>query len=186
MSIYTRTGDGGETSLADGSRIAKDSARVEAYGALDEAGSWVGSALAAVTDSEVDEMLRFVQQRLMNCASLAATPPGSPPPARTAVTADDVAALERAIDTLDERVPGWNGFVLQGGGEAAARLHVARTVVRRAERRLVTLDDRGPGSADLLAFVNRTSDLLYAAARCENAAVGIDDTPWDPAATPGF
>ena len=185
MSIYTRQGDNGETSLAEGSRVAKDSARVEAYGTLDEAGSSIGLARAAVTDAAVDRVLRFVQQRLMNCASITARPAGSEPPDHIAISPDDIAALERAIDDLCAS-SAWTGFVLGGGSEAASRLHVARAVTRRAERRLLTLSSLEPVDASVLAFVNRASDALYAAARCENHSSEATEEPWDPAAVPEF
>ena len=101
MSIYTRRGDAGETSLADGARVSKDSARVEAYGTIDEAGSALGLARVAVTDPQIAEVLRFVQQRLMNCASITATSVNAATPSKVTVSADDVAALERSIDRLE-------------------------------------------------------------------------------------
>jgi len=186
MSIYTRRGDTGETSLADGSRVRKDSVRVEAYGALDEAGCAVGLARAAIEDSEVAEMLRFVQQKLMNCAALTAQPLANGSSARIEVMADDVAALERAIDTLSDRTGEWTGFVVDAGCESASRLHLARAITRRAERRLVTLSADEPIEPMVLSFVNRTSDALYAAARFSNLDEQCAEEAWDPSSTPGF
>jgi cob(I)alamin adenosyltransferase len=186
MSIYTRRGDTGETSLADGSRVRKDSARVEAYGAMDEAGCAVGLARAAAKDAHVARLLRFIQQRLMNCAAITARPSSDASPGGVALTQDDVAVLERAIDALVEATGPWTGFVIEGGSEPAARLHLARSITRRAERRLVTLSAHDPVDPMVLSFVNRCSDALYAAARAENLSAGCAEEPWDPSATPGF
>jgi cob(I)alamin adenosyltransferase len=186
MSIYSRQGDAGDTSLADGSRVAKNSARVEAYGALDEAGCAVGFARAAIEDSEIDGLLLFIEQRLMNCASLTARPLRSAAPLGVTVDDDDVHALERAIDRLGDRTGPWSGFVLTAGSEVPSRLHLARAITRRAERRLVALSADEPVEAAVLAFVNRASDALYAATRAESGAVGCTEEPWDPSAPPGF
>jgi cob(I)alamin adenosyltransferase len=186
MSIYTRRGDAGETSLADGTRVRKDSARVEAYGAMDEAGCAVGLARAAARDERVSHLLRFIQQRLMNCAAITARPATDGPPNHVSVTQEDVAALEHSIDSLVEATGPWTGFVIEGGSEPAARLHLARSITRRAERRLVSLSAHEPVDPTVLAFVNRCSDALYAAARAENLSAGCAEEPWDPSATPGF
>jgi cob(I)alamin adenosyltransferase len=186
MSIYTRQGDTGETSLANGARVRKDAARVEAYGAIDEAGSTVGLARTAATDPYVVDLLRFIQQRLMNCAALTARPLGDASSGQVAVAADDVAALERAIDSLSDRTGPWTGFVLEAESEAAARLHLARSIIRRAERRLVTLSAHEPVDPQVLAFLNRSSDALYAAARVEYLGASCTEEPWDPSAAPDF
>jgi cob(I)alamin adenosyltransferase len=164
--IYTRTGDDGTTSLPAGRRVAKSDPLVEAFGALDEANSHIGLARLDVVDSELDRVLGFVQQRLFNCAAALG---GS----AVGVDAEDIAALERAIDRYTARVGGFDGFVLPGADESAARLHVARTVLRRAERAVVTAGD---ASADVLAFINRASDLLYVAARF---SAGGSEARWD-------
>ena len=176
--IYTRTGDQGETSLVDGSRVSKSSLRVEAYGTIDEANSWVGAALAHVEDDVLRAPLTFLQHRLYNCSSSAATPPDSDvePPS---VSADDVTALEQAIDRLEERSGPITVFVLPGGTRVAGLLHVARTVCRRAERRLIELQRTDPVDPWVLKLVNRASDLLFAAARYENAVNGEGDVAWD-------
>ena len=182
MSIYTRSGDAGTTRLGDGTLVGKASLRVRAYGAVDEATCSVGFARCAVTDASLDEVLRFAQQRLLNCSSALATPDVS---AEALVTQADVAALERAIDRIEGMVGGFRGFVLPSGCEAATRLHVARTVVRRAERDAVALADE-PGAvvdAVVLAFLNRLSDLLFAAARAQSVASGEIEEPWDRHAT---
>jgi cob(I)alamin adenosyltransferase len=148
--IYTRTGDTGETSLVGGSRVAKNSSRVEAYGTVDEANSCVGHARAVLEmgpdDLRLDAMLDFVQHRLFDCSSLLATPAdvrvtrtGGP-----AIRAEDISQLESWIDELTSAAGEIDHFVLPAGCEEACRLHVARTVVRRAERRVIDLASESP------------------------------------------
>ena len=177
--IYTRGGDGGQTSLVDGSRVSKSCLRVEAYGTLDEANSWVGLARAGLpADAELDRALAFLQHRLFNCSSHLATPPDSTvaPPS---LTAADVDFLERSIDRFERATGPLTHFVLPGGTTAAAQLHVARTVCRRAERRLVSLADSEGVDPVVLKLVNRSSDFLFAAARYANSLSNVDDPGWD-------
>ena len=180
MAIYTRYGDAGDTGLGDGSRTSKASVRVEAYGTLDELGAALGFARQAIDDERIDAALRFAQQRLFNCASALANPE-SPD---TAVSEGDVAFLEAAIDAMSAQPGAWRGFVLASGGEAATRLHLARTVARRAERRVVALSADAPVDATLLAFLNRLSDLLFAAARAAAAGDDVAEELWDREAEP--
>ena len=185
--IYTRRGDTGETSLVGGGRVPKNSARVEAYGTVDEANSALGLARAAVSGSafgssadeiDLDAVLAFAQHRLFNCSSRLATPPGAESDTTPSIDAADVERLERMIDELTAATGELTHFVLPGGCEAAARLHVARTVVRRSERRILDLAATEPVDPLVLKFVNRLSDLLFAAARYENRDCG--DVLWDP------
>ncbi len=180
--IYTRGGDRGQTSLVDGSRVSKGSLRVEVYGTLDEANSWVGLARADLADEGLDRALAFLQHRLFNCSSYLATPPdaeATPP----GVSAGDVTYLERAIDRMEQVTGPLSHFVLPGGTAAAARLHLARTVCRRAERRMVSLADAEEVDPTVLKLVNRCSDFLFAAARYANHEAGVDDPVWDSAAS---
>ncbi len=174
MPLYTRTGDDGTTSLADGSRVRKDDAAIELFGAIDEANSHIGLARVHVVDSDLDGVLEFIQHRLFNCAACVATE--QPTQSTPSVDAEDVGALERAIDRYGERVH-FEGFMLPGCDEASARLHVARTVMRRAERRAVTYAAAAPVPPDVLAFINRASDMLYVAARYVGAG---GECPWRP------
>jgi cob(I)alamin adenosyltransferase len=171
--IYTRTGDDGNTSLVQGGRLRKDDPRVELLGSLDEANALIGLARADVVDSNADAILGFLQQRLLNVGALVAGADG------VGVDADDVTALEAAIDRLSAKTGGFSGFVLPGGDEASARLQVARAVVRRAERAAVGVSSATPLPAPVLAFLNRAGDLLYAAARY--VASG-NESHWDPQA----
>ncbi len=186
MSIYTRRGDSGDTSLANGSRVRKDAERVEAYGMMDEAGCAVGLARSVAGDPNVVVLLRFIQQRLMNCAALTARPMSDGRSDAVSVSDTDIAALERAIDLMFDGSAPWTGFVLEGGCDAAARIQLARSIVRRAERRLVALAAQEPVDPAVMAFVNRASDALYAAARAENRFAGHQEEPWDPTAAPGI
>jgi cob(I)alamin adenosyltransferase len=181
--LYTRGGDRGETSLVDGTRVRKDSRRVDAYGEIDELNSHVGLARARLVPAAttlLDPLLEHLQSRLYNCSSSLASPPRPVAGLLAAViTEEDVAHLERGIDALEEVTGPIGGFILPGGTEAASTLHVARTVCRRAERRLVKLDETEPVSPFILKFVNRASDLLFAAARYANRVEGRADTPWE-------
>ena len=177
-SIYTRTGDRGTTALADGRRVSKTDLRVEAYGTVDEANSWIGAARAFCDDALLDGVLEFLQHRFYNCSSNVATPPDGDR-APVAVAPADVEYLERAIDRLEERTGPIGGFVVPGGDRAAGLLHVARTVCRRAERRLLALADIAPVDPVVLKLVNRSSDLLFAAARFANHLAGSGDVLWD-------
>lgn len=183
--IYTRGGDKGQTSLADGSRVPKDSPRVEAYGTIDEANSCVGAARASIgreASPLLDDCLDFLQERLFNCSSNMAMPAGGPytPPG---VSEADIAWLERAIDRFEQDTGPLTAFILPGGTVGAGMLHLARTVCRRAERRLISLEDEALDPL-VLKFVNRASDFLFAAARLANVAQGAADVPWDLKATP--
>jgi ATP:cob(I)alamin adenosyltransferase len=179
MTIYTGRGDEGSTSLIGGATVRKDDPRVEAYGTVDEADSAIGVARAVCEDEELRIVLRFTQQRLMNVASRVATPPGLRTGSTPGVSEDDVAFLERAIDLYVERAGGIDHFVLSGGSVLGASLQYARTVVRRAERRLASLPeaDTDPASAK---FLNRLSDLLFAVALFANVAASRVEIAWDP------
>ncbi|MBN2497575.1 MAG: cob(I)yrinic acid a,c-diamide adenosyltransferase [Deltaproteobacteria bacterium] len=176
-SIYTRSGDQGMTSLLDGTRVPKCSGRVDAYGELDEVCSWIGAARACTTDTLLGPALGFVQHRFYNCASNLSAPPGGMD--LCGVRQDDVLWLERAIDRFEQTSGPLDHFVLPGGSQEAAWLHVARTVCRRAERRILELAAREPVDETLRRFVNRASDFLFAAARYANAVSCQGDLIWD-------
>jgi cob(I)alamin adenosyltransferase len=168
--IYTRAGDDGSTSLLGTERIAKDDPRIELLGALDEANSLIGLARADVIGSDVDRVLEFVQQRLVNCGAIVA---GSK---KATITSEDVSSLEAAIDRFEAQAGAFAGFVLPGCDRTSAPLHVARAVTRRAERAAVRAGGLRP---EVLAFLNRASDLLYVAARYTGAG---GECRWDPEA----
>ena len=168
------------TSLADGASVSKASARVEACGAVDEANCAIGLALCATDDELLGTWLGFLQQRLFNCSASLADPSG----VALAPTESDVGALEAAIDRLQAASSPTGGFVLPGGCEAAARLHVARACMRRAERSAHGLAAGETVAPALLSLLNRASDLLFAAALYANAAKATAETLWDSKALP--
>jgi len=181
--IYTRTGDTGDTGLFGGERVRKDDLRVRAYGAIDEANAAIGTARAAGPGAEIDAVLALLQHHLFDLGAELATPPSAPSSATAHaphVTPEWVAALEGDIDRFEGVLPPLRAFILPGGTPAAAALHVARTVVRRAERDIVALAAQAPVNPHLLAFVNRLSDLLFVLARAANHAAKQADVTWSP------
>ncbi len=175
--IYTRTGDRGDTGLIGGRRIPKDQVRVEAYGAVDELNAHLGVVRAEAADAETADLLDELQHRLFDLGAELATPADAAG-AASPIGDEAVARLERAIDRLQERLPPLREFILPGGTPLAASLHVARTVCRRAERRLVTLAREEPVRPALLRYLNRLSDLLFVLARAANARAGRPDVIW--------
>ena len=176
--IYTRTGDDGSTGLADGSRVAKSAARVAAYGTCDEANGVIGLA-RLTTAADADAMLARIQNELFDVGADLATP-GDVSYALRATQAQ-VDRLEAEIDAMNARLSPLNSFILPGGTPASAWLHLARTVVRRAERHAVAAAVTEPISATAIAYLNRLSDHLFVLARVENALQG--DVLWVPGAS---
>ncbi|NMP22850.1 cob(I)yrinic acid a,c-diamide adenosyltransferase [Sulfobacillus harzensis] len=175
MKIYTKMGDSGETSLwgkAGEKRSPKDASRVEAYGAVDEVNSAIGLARALGVDSRLDTMLLAIQHRLF---ALGADLSNINEDRVNRITDDDVARLEAWIDQLDQALPPLKAFILPGGSRQAAQLHMARTIARRAERRLVTFVREDATYGVHLKFLNRLSDFLFQAARTANLAAGQAD-----------
>jgi cob(I)alamin adenosyltransferase len=172
--IYTRGGDAGETSLGDGSRVSKLDPRIVAYGMVDELNSHIGVALAGDLPDSLHTTLARIQNELFDVGADLSVP--YPVEGRLRTTQEMVDGLERLCDELNEPLPELKSFVLPGGSEAAARLHVARTVARRAE--LASLQaDVNPLAR---VYLNRLSDLLFIAARAANAAAGADEPLWKP------
>ena len=191
MKIYTRTGDRGETGLFGGGRVAKDDARVEAYGAVDELNSVLGVAIAQLWADElrhelddVIDGLRAIQWDLFTVGANLATPAvedgGRDNPHVPPLPAGRVAELEAWIDRAEAELDPLKSFVLPGGSAAAAALHLARTVCRRAERRVVTLSHGAHVGEEWIVYLNRLSDLLFTLARLANRRVSVDDVPWIP------
>lgn len=176
MKIYTKTGDGGKTGLWGGLRVDKDSPRVSAYGTVDECNAAIGVARACGIDAELDQLLAGIQNMLLVVGSDLTAIEDSPNIPR--VQTDDVAALEQAIDQLEATLEPLRQFLLPGGGQAAAHVHLARTICRRAERAVVTLARDEPVNAEVVAYLNRLSDCLFVLARSANARAGVADTVW--------
>lgn len=181
MRIYTRTGDTGQTGLFGGARVSKANARIAAYGEVDELNSVLG--WCAVVG--MGEALAREQSLLFTAGSWLATPPGAADARKHLPAWPDgaVTTLEREIDGWDTTLPPLKTFIIPGGTELASRLHVARTVCRRAERAVVALAADAAQEVDprLLVYLNRLSDWLFTAARAANAAAGRADAPWRPA-----
>ena len=179
--IYTRTGDGGDTSLVDGRRVAKHSRRPAAFGEVDEANSVIGLARLHTSD-DADEMLGRIQNDLFDLGADLATPEGDSPALR--ITGDQVTRLETEIDDMNNSLETLKSFILPGGTEAAAWLHLARTVVRRAERRMTELATEEVVNDTAMKYVNRLSDHLFVLARILNDG-GKTDILWRPGQNSG-
>ena len=181
--IYTRTGDSGETGLFGGPRVPKDNVRVAAYGTVDELNAVLGVARGAIAlidplANEIDRFVARVQHQLFNLGAELATPQ----PARhgTNLVQDaDVVWLEQTIDAWEAELEPLSTFILPGGCPAAAHLHWARTVSRRAERLVVRLAATEPIRGEVLRYVNRLSDALFVAARTANRLAGVPDVAWE-------
>jgi cob(I)alamin adenosyltransferase len=183
MKIYTKTGDDGTTGLYGGARVTKDHPRIATCGAFDELNAVLGSVLCLPLEQRTAAILGKVQNDLFTLGAELATPRdhASKLSARSAIVSDaDITALEQAIDEKDAELTPLKQFILPGGSEAAARLHLARAVCRRAERALIALHREHALREAVLIYVNRLSDLLFVLARFANHHQGIDDVPWQP------
>jgi cob(I)alamin adenosyltransferase len=179
LKIYTKTGDDGTTGLLGRGRVRKDALRIEAYGTIDELNAVLGVARAYPLESETDAFLASIQDELFAVGSALADPD---PSGRfhAAITADHIARLEQRIDAFEAMLPRLTRFILPGGTPAAAQVHLARTVARRAERLVVRLAHE-PGEhvhEPLLVYLNRLSDALFVVARVVNHEAGVSDIPW--------
>ena len=177
--VYTRAGDDGTTALASGKRVPKDGPRVEAYGTVDELNSVIGVALAHGVAEELREPFEVIQQVLFNLGSNLAMGGDDGEVRGPSVTAEHVTQLEVWMDAWGEHLGPLTSFVLPGGTLAAAELHVARTVCRRAERLVIRLSRTESVGENIIPYLNRLSDALFVAARYENKAADRDDILWD-------
>jgi cob(I)alamin adenosyltransferase len=178
--IYTRGGDGGSTSLGDGARVPKHALRVRAMGSVDEANAAIGVAIAHSDAGTMDDLLLRVQNDLFDVgADLCVPQPEDEARTRLRVSAGQVEALEREIDRITPSLGPLTSFVLPGGSVAAAQLHLARTIVRRAECNVAELASGEPFNPELLKYLNRLSDLLFVLARLANDG-GAADVLWQP------
>lgn len=179
MKIYTKTGDGGETALFDNTRVSKADARVDAYGEVDELNACLGAARAAGLDADLGDAIEAIQRSLFAVGARLADPSAriAERVTKAAVAGGDVERLESTIDRLEAELPPLRRFILPGGSAAGSLLHLARTVCRRAERRVVAL---GPDAVEpnVLVYLNRLSDLLFVMARAANRRAGAVETEW--------
>lgn len=179
--LYTRTGDTGTTSLVDGSRASKAHPRVDAYGDIDELSSTLGVvASAAECPDEIREEIGHIQHLMFEVGGYLATPVKEGETPELKGMDEETTKLEGWIDSLDERTPKIRSFIIPGGSETASRCHVARTVCRRAERKMILLAEDSYVDPKVIAYVNRLSDYLFAAARYLNFISGIEDIAWRP------
>jgi cob(I)alamin adenosyltransferase len=180
VKIYTRAGDAGDTGLLGGRRVRKSIRRVAAYGEVDELNASLGLARAALPDGDLAALLVEVQRDLFALGAQIADvrPEATQRAEKAAFPEDKVAAIEQAIDRVEAELSPLRQFVLPGGCEAGARLHLARTICRRAERRVVALAEQEEVPPPILAYMNRLSDLLFVLARLANRRAGSGDIPW--------
>ncbi|MEI9815288.1 MAG: cob(I)yrinic acid a,c-diamide adenosyltransferase [Acidobacteriota bacterium] len=186
--IYTKRGDSGETSLAGGQRVPKDSIRIDAYGTVDELSAFVGLARVSCDEAgetlprlrELSNILKRVQHELFNLGSILATLPADVHPKQARITEADSAQLEREIDAMNEELPTLRSFVLPGGTRLNAELHAARTICRRAERLLVAAAREEDIPAEGIRYLNRLSDALFVWSRWVNHVIGAPEILWEP------
>ncbi len=171
--IYTRTGDDGSTGLGDGARVSKDSARVTAYGTVDETNSAIGVVLACQLPDTVREALVGVQHQLFDLGGELCIP------GHSAIDDADIKRLETILDRFNDDLPALKDFILPGGGMAAAQCHLARTICRRAEREVVTLSHHDSVRPQAIRYLNRLSDLLFVLARVLSRHDGHGEVLWD-------
>ena len=182
--IYTRRGDGGETSLVGGQRVTKDALRIECYGTVDELNAFTGiacfSAEREVSLGRLAAILKRVQHELFNLGSILATRPEDVHPKQPQVTEADVAQLEAEIDEMNEALPVLRSFVLPGGSEINGQLHACRTICRRAERLTIRLAREEAVPASAIQYLNRLSDALFVWSRWANLQLGRPEVLWEP------
>ncbi|MBC8124705.1 MAG: cob(I)yrinic acid a,c-diamide adenosyltransferase [Candidatus Kapabacteria bacterium] len=179
--IYTKTGDDGSTGLFGGIRVRKDNVRIEAYGTVDELNSIIGVVRTCALPEEIAEQIASISSTLFTLGADLATPLDPPPVyAIPRIGMEQIEELERWIDRFDGGLEPLKAFILPGGTVAAAHLHVARTICRRAERLVVTLATHEEIGSFVVRYLNRLSDYLFMAARAVNASAGVEDVPWQP------
>jgi cob(I)alamin adenosyltransferase len=180
--IYTKTGDQGQTHLAGGQRVSKDSARIECYGTVDELNAFVGMAAISASESvpELAPILRRVQHELFNLGSILATRPEDVHPKQARVTEAEVRQLETEIDRMNADLAPLRSFVLPGGTRLNTELHACRTICRRAERLAVTLARDETIPAETIQYLNRLSDAFFVWSRWVNHVLGIPEVLWEP------
>ena len=179
--IYTKTGDDGTTGLVGGTRVKKSEMRLEAYGTIDELNSWLGLIRSVTDDTEVKDLLYAVQSNLFICGSkLASDEKGKQISGNLNITREEILRLENAIDAFDMELDPLQSFILPGGSALVGYCHIARTVCRRAERRIVQLTETTEVDDVIIRYVNRLSDFLFVLSRKTGRDTGIAEVPWKP------
>ena len=180
MKIYTKTGDSGDTSLFGGKRVSKNNIRIEAYGTVDELNASIGVAIPESISESVKKSLRKIQNDLFVVGGDLATPLNETKVKLPRTIVEMVNNLENEIDTYEDKVEELKNFILPGGTKASAHLHLARTICRRAERRVVDLSNVEQINQEIVKYINRLSDLLFVLARFENSASEFQEDEWEP------
>jgi cob(I)alamin adenosyltransferase len=179
VKIYTKTGDRGDTRLFDGTKVRKNDNRVEAYGDVDELNSFIGAAASFLSDSSLAGLLADIQKDLFSVGAQLADPGfKNQSRGKFQLPAERIAVLEKAIDTFETELPPLRQFIVAGGGNGGALLHVARTVCRRAERRVVSLSEKVEVNPSVIEYLNRLSDFLFVIARVVNHREGRQEILW--------
>lgn len=177
--IYTRTGDRGETSLIGGQRVKKDALRVEAYGTIDELNAAIGASASFINNRDLASLLQLIQNELFNIgAELSSLKKLKKDDKLYELNKEKITVLEEAIDLYDSKLPPLRNFILPGGSKTGSLLHLARTICRRAERRLVALARKEALNENIVVYINRLSDLLFVLARFLNKREGMEEIPW--------
>ena len=180
IKIYTKTGDDGTTGLVGGSRLKKYDLRLEAYGTVDELNAAIGLLRSYNPEDDIKDMLMRIQNKLFNIGSrLASDEKGEEFTANLAIKAQDITFLENAIDQFDKELPELKNFILPGGDLLVAQCHVARTICRRAERRIVEFAEYEKVQTELIKYINRLSDFLFVLARITGLRRGVNETRWE-------
>jgi cob(I)alamin adenosyltransferase len=180
MKIYTKTGDKGITSLFGGKRVSKSDLRIEAYGTVDELNSYTGLLRDQEINQKRSQVFLEIQDRLFTVGSILAAEPGNTKVKVPALSEDDITVLEKEIDTLDSELPPMRFFVLPGGHPAVSTGHIARTVCRRAERRVIALSQQEKVDPLVIQYLNRLSDYLLMLCRKMAQELKVEETPWKP------
>jgi cob(I)alamin adenosyltransferase len=180
MRIYTKTGDAGETRIFGGERVWKDSPRLEAYGTVDELCSTIGLARSWTSDQQIRDILKQIQIDLFDLCADLSTPQDHPQKSEREMPHGRVEDLEQLIDTFQSELPPWTHFILPGGTACASALHLARTICRKAERRIVSFSKMEEINPEVLRYINRLSDLLFVMARVVNHRMGEAELNWQP------
>jgi len=178
VKIYTKAGDKGDTRLFDGTQVRKNDSRVEAYGEVDELNSFIGAAASFLADQELKTMLAGIQRDLFSVGAQLADPNQHGKKPKSRLDPARITALEESIDRFETELPPLRQFILAGGAPAGAMLHVARTVCRRAERRVTALAENVEIDSRNIEYLNRLSDFLFVLARLVNHRQGQQEIPW--------
>lgn len=179
MKIYTKFGDSGETALYGGTRIPKDALQIEALGSVDELNAYIGYAQTLIDDEEISSLLIRIQNHLFSLGADLATPESHSKSAEMRITSDFTTEMELGIDTLTDQLPPLTNFILPGGCEAGAIIHVARAVCRRSERYVVRLSKETEVNPEIVRCLNRLSDLLFVMARVVNHRAQTEEPIWE-------